>query len=55
MSAEGMLELDEMPTKLEATARKLPQAPERDELLRDVERFRARLVELELELKAKGK
>ena len=46
MSAEGMLELDEMATKLEATARKLPQAPERDELLRDLERFRERLVEL---------
>ena len=46
MSAEGMLELHEMARKLEATARKLPQAPERDELLRDIERFRAGLVEL---------
>lgn len=29
--------------KLEATARKLPQGPGRDELLRDIARFRAKL------------
>lgn len=52
MSAEGILELHEMAKKLEAAARKLRQAPERDELLRDIERFLARLVELGL--KAKG-
>jgi hypothetical protein len=38
-------ELEEMAVKLlEATARKLPQGPNRDDLLRDVARFRAQLV-----------
>jgi hypothetical protein len=43
MSVNGMLELEEMAVKLEATARKLPQGPGRDELLRDVASFRAKL------------
>ena len=51
MSAEAISELREMTAKLEATARKLPQAQGRDELLRDIERFRARLVELGLKTK----
>jgi hypothetical protein len=33
-----------MAVKLEATARKLPQGPNRDDLLRDIARFRAQLV-----------
>ena len=33
-----------MAVKLEATARKLPQGPSRDDLLRDIANFRAQLV-----------
>jgi hypothetical protein len=33
-----------MAAKLEATARNLPQGPNRDDLLRDIARFRAQLV-----------
>ena len=44
MRMDGLLELEEMAAKLEATARKLPQGLGRDELLRDIERFRARLI-----------
>jgi hypothetical protein len=43
MSVNGMRELEEMAVKLEATARKLPQGPGRDELLRDIASFRAKL------------
>jgi hypothetical protein len=39
MNVEGLLELEEMAAKLEATARKLPQGLGRDELLRDIEGF----------------
>jgi hypothetical protein len=39
----GMQELEEMAVKLKATARKLPQGAGRDELLRDIARFRAKL------------
>jgi len=40
---DGLLELEEMAAKLEATARKLPQGLGHDELRQDVERFRAQL------------
>jgi hypothetical protein len=57
MSVSGMRELEEMAVKLEATARKLPQGPGRDDLLRDIASFRAQLAaRLPSEgLKAKGK
>jgi hypothetical protein len=42
MSVNGLQELEEMAAKLEATARKLPLGG-RDELLRDIARFRAKL------------
>jgi hypothetical protein len=43
MSVNGVRELEEMAVKLEAAARKLPQGPDRDELLRDIASFRAKL------------
>ena len=55
MNMDGLLELAEMAAKLEATARKLPQALRHDELLRDIERFRAQLAAELAGLKAKGK
>ena len=55
MNMDGMLELAEMAAKLEATARKLPQALRHDELLRDIERFRAQLAAELAGLKAKRK
>ena len=44
MSVSGLHELEEMAVKLEATARKLPQCPGREDLLRDIANFRAQLV-----------
>ena len=57
MSVNGFRELEEMAVKLEATARKLPRGPGRDDLLQDVASFRAQLAaRLPGEvLKAKGK
>jgi hypothetical protein len=57
MSVNGLQELEEMAAKLEATARKFPQGPSRDDLLRDIASFRARLIaRLPSErLKAKGR
>jgi DNA-binding PadR family transcriptional regulator len=46
MSVNGLQELEEMAEKLEATVRKLPQRPSRDELLRDIARFRVKLAAL---------
>jgi hypothetical protein len=43
MTEIGLRELEEMAVQLEATARKLPTGPGRDELLRDIARFRAQL------------
>jgi hypothetical protein len=43
MSVNGLQELEEMAVKLEATARKLPWGAGRDQLLRDIARFRAKL------------
>ena len=66
MNVDGLRELDEMASKLEATIHKLPQVS-RDELLRDIKRIRAQLTALlaasekvsdrlvELGLKAKTK
>lgn len=44
MTLTGLQELEEMAVKLEATVRELPEAPNRDELLRDIASFRAQLV-----------
>ncbi|MEH2570649.1 hypothetical protein [Bradyrhizobium sp. AZCC 2289] len=64
MSVNDLQELEEMAVKLEATARKLPQGPNRDDLLRDIARFRAKLAALQARgfngnqgewMKAKGK
>jgi hypothetical protein len=57
MSVTGLQELEEMAVKLEANARKLPQSPNRDDLLRDIARFRAQLVARlpSVGLRAKGK
>jgi hypothetical protein len=43
MGNDWAQELEEMAAKLEATARKLPQGAGRDELLRDIARFPAKL------------
>ena len=61
MKLDDLQELCEMAAKLEATARKLPQGLGHDELLRDIERFRAQLIaqlsaiDVEPGLRAKGK
>jgi hypothetical protein len=47
MTLTGLQELSEMAVKLEATARKLPLGASRDELLRDIARFRATLAALQ--------
>ena len=47
MSATGLRDLEEMAAKLEATARKLPTAPGRDELLQDIAMFRAQVTALQ--------
>jgi hypothetical protein len=47
MTLSGLQEIEEMAAKLEATARKLPQGAGRDELLRDIARFRATLAALQ--------
>jgi hypothetical protein len=54
VGVDGLLELEEMAVKLEATARKLPQGLKHEELLRDIERFRAQLAAQLSGLKAKG-
>jgi hypothetical protein len=54
MNVDGLRELDEMAAKLEATARKLPQGLRHDELLRDIERFRAQLTARLSGLKRRG-
>jgi hypothetical protein len=63
MTRSGLQELELMAAKLEATARKLPTGPGRDELLQDIARFRSKLAALQARgftanqgewLKAKG-
>ncbi len=53
MSVDGLLELEEMAAKLKATVRKLPPGRKHDELLQDIERFRAHLTTQLAGLKAK--
>ena len=63
MRAARLQELEEMGTKLQATARALPSGPDRNNILQEIGRFRARIVALQgadlrsahQELKAKGK
>jgi len=43
MTTTDLRELKEMAVKLEAAARKLPQSPGRDDLLRDIANFHAQL------------
>ncbi|WP_426442406.1 hypothetical protein [Bradyrhizobium genosp. P] len=53
MTVVGLEQLAEMAVQLESAARKLAPQPERDELLRDIARFRARLAASLSQLKAK--
>jgi hypothetical protein len=53
MTVVGLEELAEMAVELESSARKLAPRPDRDELLRDIARFRAQLTARVSELKAK--
>jgi len=63
MRAVRLQELEEMGTKLQATARALPSGPDRNNILQEIGRFRARIVALQgadlrsahQGLKAKGK
>jgi hypothetical protein len=63
MRAARLQELEEMGTKLQATARKLPSGQDRHNALREIERFRVRITALHAfdlrraygALKAKGK
>jgi hypothetical protein len=62
MRATKLQELEEMAVKLLATARKLPQGPDRHNALQEIGRFRARIAALQgaglpvrQGLKAKGK
>jgi hypothetical protein len=45
MKVNDLEELNERAEKLEAAARELPEGWERDEILRDIEQFRAKLAE----------
>jgi hypothetical protein len=47
MRAEKLQELEEMGTKLQATARALPTGPDRHNILLEIGRFRARIVALQ--------
>jgi hypothetical protein len=47
MRAARLQELEEMGTKLQATARELPSGPDRHNILREIGRFRARIVALQ--------
>jgi hypothetical protein len=63
MRTARLRELEEMGTKLQATARALPSGPDRHNILQEIGRFRARIVALkgadlpaaQLGLRAKGK
>jgi hypothetical protein len=63
MRAARLQELEEMRTKLQATARALPSGPDRHNILREIGRFRAQIIALQgadlrsahQGLKAKGK
>jgi hypothetical protein len=47
MRAAKLQELEEMRTKLQATARALPSGPDRHNILQEIGRFRARIVALQ--------
>jgi len=47
MRAARLLELEEMGTKLQATAQALPSGPDRNDILQEIGRFRARIVALQ--------
>jgi hypothetical protein len=47
MRATKLQDLEEMATKLLATARKLPPGPDRHEILQEIGRFRAQLISLQ--------
>jgi hypothetical protein len=47
MRATKLQELEEMATKLLATARKLPPGPDRHNILREIGRFRSQIVSLQ--------
>jgi hypothetical protein len=63
MRAARLQELEEMRTKLQATARALPSGPDRHNILQEIGRFRAQIIALQgadlrsahQGLKAKGK
>jgi hypothetical protein len=52
MSVDDILELSEIAAQLQATTSKLPQGLRRDEVLRDIDRFRAQLAHKISALKA---
>jgi hypothetical protein len=47
MRATKLQELEEMATKLLATARKLPPGPDRHNILQEIGRFRAQIIALQ--------
>ena len=47
MRATKLQELEEMATKLLATARMLPPGPERHNMLREIGRFRSQIISLQ--------
>jgi hypothetical protein len=47
MRATKLQELEEMGAKLQASVRKLPPGPDRDNLLQDVGKFRAQIVAMQ--------
>ncbi len=53
MSTAKLQELEELAAKLLATARKLPPGPDRQNALREIERFRVQIAGLTAEAKAK--
>ena len=54
MTVIALEELEEMASKFEATARNLPEQPDREELLRDIANFRATLTAQLSRLRAGG-
>jgi hypothetical protein len=47
MRATKLQEMEEMATKLLATARKLPPGPDRHNMLQEIGRFRAQIISLQ--------
>jgi hypothetical protein len=46
MSAKRLQELEEMGTRLQATARALPEGPDRSDALREIDGFRVQIAAL---------